>query len=328
MALVVGVGGIGQADAQTARYSGLYVFGDSLVDSGNAFYATGGAQASAANGYFNGRFSNGLNFADYLGIAVAGGAPAPFALGGTNVSVGGALAETRAGETSPSFRVQLDRFTGTTNAIANDALVLVTFGGNDVRATATTGGTVSFDGAIADLDAGLRRLYTLGARNFVITGVPDISQLPSAQPLGAIPGRLAELNTRSVQLNGLIGGEATTIDALSDTSVTFFDFIEFQRRLYANPAAYGLPTPLNTTTPCQIVGGGSPQTTNCANSVYFDGIHPTTIVHRAVANELAARLNTSAVPEPASWLVMVVGVGLVGGTLRRRAASGVRVRYA
>jgi phospholipase/lecithinase/hemolysin len=85
---------------------------------------------------------------------------------------------------------------------------------------------------------------------------------------------------------------------------------------------------LNTTTPCQIVGGGSPQTTNCANSVYFDGIHPTTIVHRAVANELAARLNTSAVPEPASWLVMVVGVGLVGGTLRRRAASGVRVRYA
>jgi hypothetical protein len=31
-------------------------------------------------------------------------------------------------------------------------------------------------------------------------------------------------------------------------------------------------------------------------------------------------LNLSAVPEPAVWLTMIVGFGLVGGTLRRRAA--------
>ena len=64
-------------------YSGVYVFGDSLVDPGNAlklaqFYGTltfsdlpEGAP-SADRGYFLGRFSNGYTFADLLSNKYAG----------------------------------------------------------------------------------------------------------------------------------------------------------------------------------------------------------------------------------------------------------------
>ena len=58
-------------------YTGVYVFGDSLVDSGNAlklanlygdltFSDLPDGTPSAALGYYDGRFSNGYTFADLL----------------------------------------------------------------------------------------------------------------------------------------------------------------------------------------------------------------------------------------------------------------------
>ena len=313
--LTLAIGGVGQA--QAAQFSSLYVFGDSLVDAGNAFIGSGGTQAKPADGYFVGRFSNGLNFADYLSIAYTGSPTSPLLLGGNNVGVGGALAQSRAGETSPSFLAQIGAFTAVPGrSIPADALVLVTFGGNDVRATALTGGAVDFSGAGNDLTAGLSALYTLGARNFILTGVPDIGLLPSAQPLGAIPGRLAELTSRSEQFSDLLRSEKAQLDAEDGTNVTFFDLFSFEHDVIANPTAYGLPATLDTSTPCQIIGGGSPQLTNCANSLYFDGIHPTTQIHQAIANAIVAQV--AAVPEPESWLLMIGGSALVGVALRRR----------
>ena len=69
-------------------YSGVFVFGDSLVDAGNAlklanFYGSlpftdlpeGAPYASL--GYFQGRFSNGYTFADYLSNKYAGAVTKP-----------------------------------------------------------------------------------------------------------------------------------------------------------------------------------------------------------------------------------------------------------
>ena len=53
-----------------ARYSKLFVFGDSLTDSGNAFFLTAGAIPAAP--YVEGRFSNGNNFADDLNVRLFG----------------------------------------------------------------------------------------------------------------------------------------------------------------------------------------------------------------------------------------------------------------
>lgn len=41
-----------------------------------------------------------------------------------------------------------------------------------------------------------------------------------------------------------------------------------------------------------------------------------------------AQLDASAVPEPATWLMMIVGFGAVGASVRRRRSQSVRVTYA
>ena len=77
--------------AQAGPYSNLYVFGDSLSDTGNLSFATGGAVPGTAQPYFNGRFSDGPvwveTMAAHLGLA---GDAAPLHLGGKNFAFAGA----------------------------------------------------------------------------------------------------------------------------------------------------------------------------------------------------------------------------------------------
>lgn len=308
--------------AAGGSYSGLVVFGDSLVDSGNAYLATSGGVAKPADGYYAGRFSNGFNFADYLSDMISGTPATALFAGGRNMAVGGALAAYSPSETSPSFVRQIayyNMMVGT--PIDSNALVLITFGGNDVRDTITSGGAVSFQSAIDSFTYALGQLYTLGARNVVIVGSPDIGALPaSAAVAAAVPGRLAELTARSQQINAALQGISAAFGTMPGVESNYFDLFGYEQALLANPAAFGLPSTLNTTTPCQIAGGGSPQLANCSNALYFDAIHPTTQVHQAIATAIAGQLGISAVPEGQVWVMLILGVGMVGASQRRRRA--------
>jgi phospholipase/lecithinase/hemolysin len=305
--------------ASAASFSSLYVFGDSLVDAGNLRIGTGGEQARPQDGYFSGRYSNGYNFADYLALDIGAAIPAPSLSGGTNFAVGGAKAQRSSGEIIPSFLGQIDYLsTSARPTIAGDALVLVEFGGNDVRDTIGYGGDVVFADAVADYSRGLALLYGLGARNFLIVGAPDVGLMPdSAKVTGNNPVRLGELSERSANLSSLFSAEADDLDSLPGTNVTFFDLVDFEHRLLLDPTAFGLPGTIDATTPCQIKEGGSPQLANCSNSIYFDTVHPTTLTHRAIATAIGGQL--TAVPEVASWELMIFGFGVVGALLRRRA---------
>src|SRR4029453_12504788 len=81
-------------------YSNLFVLGDSLVDAGNTqalvLALTGGATdvTPAAAGYYNGRFTNGINPADVMNLAVEGSQSVKSWVGGDNFSFGGARART------------------------------------------------------------------------------------------------------------------------------------------------------------------------------------------------------------------------------------------
>jgi phospholipase/lecithinase/hemolysin len=199
-------------------YSAVYVFGDSLVDCGNAlklaewydglpFSDLPEGAPTTELGYFKGRFSDGYTFADlisnkaigtvtkpifpydfedpWLGIKIAPFASDPngnnlnFAYGGAHIRQGD--------EVVPDLDDQTDAFRDAVDGDAPPgALYLVTTGGNDIRELAPTGSNpVPQAEAYAELQRcadelfeELAQLVDHGAHNIVITGIPDVGLIP------------------------------------------------------------------------------------------------------------------------------------------------------
>ena len=200
-------------------YTGAFIFGDSLVDSGNAlklanFYGSlpftdlpeGAPYASL--GYFQGRFSNGYTFADLISNKTIGlvskpifpyrfedpvfGIPIdPFAgdPSGNNLNFAYGGAQIIQGdEVVPNLNGQTDAFRDAVDGHADpNALYMVTIGGNDVRSLAPAdNATVAQADAYAELDyAAITMLYELnellglGVHNLLITGVPNVGLIPA-----------------------------------------------------------------------------------------------------------------------------------------------------
>ena len=199
-------------------YSGVYVFGDSLVDSGNAlklaqwygdltFSDLPEGAPSTELGYYKGRFSDGYNFADLVSNKEIGlvtqpifpygfedpwiGIPiAPFAgdPSGHNLNFAYGGAQVRQGdEAVPDFDGQTDAFKDAVdNHADSNALYLITMGGNDVRSLAPSGSApVSQAAGYAELDKVAEKYLTeasqlvaIGAKHILITGVPDVGLIP------------------------------------------------------------------------------------------------------------------------------------------------------
>lgn len=199
-------------------YSGVFVFGDSLVDAGNAlklaewygdltFSDLPDGAPTAELGYFQGRFSNGYTFADllanktigtvtkpvfpygyedpWLGIPVAPWASDP---SGNNLNFAYGGAQIRQGdEAVPDLDGQTDAFRDAVDGDADpNALYLVTMGGNDVRNLAPSGGDpvaqadgyAALDKAAEKYLTELSQLVAIGAKHIIITGVPDVGLIP------------------------------------------------------------------------------------------------------------------------------------------------------
>ena len=200
------------------NYTGVYVFGDSLVDAGNAlklaqwygdltFSDLPEGAPDPALGYFKGRFSNGYTFADlisnkyvgqvtkavfpydyedpWLGVQIDPFASDPsgktlnFAYGGSQIRHGD--------EAVPDLDGQTDAFKDAVDNHADpNALYIVTIGGNDVRSLVPTGSNpASQTDAYAALDAAadklfheLSQLVDIGVDHILITGVPDVGLIP------------------------------------------------------------------------------------------------------------------------------------------------------
>lgn len=306
------------APAGAQGFSDLFVFGDSLVDAGNARaarLASGGEDpAPPALGYFEGRFSNGPNFADYLSRDLFGSDSRASLLGGRNFSVGGAQFSEVAGDASPSFLEQIGAFDASGLSFSSNSLVLLTFGGNDVRREIARLGTIpgyqpDLTPTLDAFNTGLSQLFERGARNILVTGLPDIGQIPAVTGLGV--RALSAAGTQlSFGLNQALGAQVNLLAGQTGYDLRFFDLFAYQQQLYANPAAFGLPADLDTRRACLTVPGAAP---GCTGFVYFDPIHPTTQIHRAIGAGLAA-----VVPEPATWGLMIVGFGAVGAAARAR----------
>jgi phospholipase/lecithinase/hemolysin len=296
-------------------YSNLYVFGDSLVDAGNIAVLTGGTVPNRALGYFENRFTNGYDYVDYINYQLFGSATAPSLRGGNNFAFGGARVVSDTTDAIPDINPQVAQYAARAAGVADpNALYVLNAGGNDIFALGRFAAgnanalkpfntPADYVNAIVNQYAGaVLTLNNLGARNILITGMPN-ADVPLA-----------------LQIEAQLNAKLDTLALSPDTSLMRYSYISFFQRVQADPGSLGLP-PLRTDLSCIQLQA---QASGCAGIFSFDGTHPTTAVQQALFRDIVRQFGVSAVPEPASWALMIAGFAAVGAAVRKRT---VKTRY-
>lgn len=299
-----------QAERDTAQFTSLTIFGDSLVDAGNIFTFTGGAVPDSNLGYFNGRFTNGYDYTDLLSIELFGAPTVASLQGGTNFAFGGARASNTSG--IPDLGEQLGLYAGYLAAPGNEVdangLYILNFGGNDIfnAPDDAVAADVFIRQAAQDYAAGVQSLNDIGARNVLLTGFPVLGD-----PLSF----LAET---------YLTQELAALNLTDDTSFFRYSYLDFFSRLGTDPGAFGLP-PLDLSQTC-LDAGPAAVAGGCEGIFSFDGVHPTAAVHKALFSDINSQFNlTASVPEPATWAMMIFGFFMTGTAIRRR--QKIRISY-
>ena len=323
--------------AQAGPYSAMYVFGDSLSDSGNDFIITGGILPSSAyytDGTHSGRFTNGLNYADRL-AADFGLTLTPSQAGGNNYAYGGARSDYARADLAAfgarSFNAQIGQYlSGAGNAADPNALYVLWIGANDISDAISqslmAGGDPTpiqneIGQTVGDIVTALVTLESLGAKHFVIGNSPDLSLTPSVRGLASIFGAGVQTLAQgaSMAFNSALSFYVPA-NTFATSDVTMFDAFGLQTAMTDHPADYGIS---NVTSGCyngQVDGTPTPGAgpiTECPNPnqyIYFDTEHPSATLHEWAARTIYAQL----VPEPAQWALTLTALGLLGFAPRRQ----------
>ncbi|KAL3301263.1 GDSL-like Lipase/Acylhydrolase [Colletotrichum asianum] len=259
-----------QLRASAPSFSSIVVFGDSFSD--------------------NGRFSNGIVWAEY----VAGNLSIPlydYAIGGATTS--NSLIQGYTGPKSsiavPSVVDQIVTFLGQrtpqgdsfstsdTNAVTTPLFVLFT-GANDILFNSNISASQSYQ-VLTQAEAELRDAHPT-AEVLTITP-PDLARLP----YGFFIDNLAkqQLQTYTDLLGDLLGGSRT--GAVNVDLRPLFDDFEY----YATPEAYGFAD-LGKYGSCRVGAyGETPNVRICGDAekqVYWDEYHPTTHTHSWIAKQI------------------------------------------
>ncbi len=341
--------------AEASTFDRMYVFGDSLSDPGNIFNATTAAnqlglppgsvppiQPTVPPYDSGGRFSNGLNWADYLAqdlgidlkasttlsvlspqtpipspIAFINNQPviSPFFNGATatnSVNFAFGAAQTGQfgagdfGEAVPGVLTQVGLFANDLASIGQkadkDALYVVFAGPNDYQTVPDANPVVS----VGNLATAISSLYALGARNFLVPNLPDLGKTPRA--LAPNPPVASDILTaKTVTHNTLLDSTINSLEtAIPDINIIGLDVFGQLNNVRANPGEFGFT---NVTESCL-----NPDTfTVCSQPddyLFWDGIHPTTAGHKELAKAAWEALESDhkSVPEPTS----PVALGLLG----------------
>lgn len=278
------------ATAQTLRtFTSQYTFGDSLSDSGN-LYALTGRQLPPAP-YFNGRFSNGPVFTELLGNPIRAAAPLStrgtnlnFAVGGSNIVLPNGL---------PTLDQQIGIYRGQGLAAQAGDLFTIQGGANDLLSIIPAGAaqpaalqSASFSaGRILGLDTEL--LISLGAKNLVVGGMPNLGATPRyARGSAAVA---AQATAASDAFNGGLLTEVKRISArYTDVNIVYFDMYAVMERVLTDYQALGFSN-VSSFYLAPAAQGGAAGDPN--SYVFWDDIHPTARTHALLASIVIEQLN-------------------------------------
>ena len=277
---------LGAPAVQATSFNGVYVFGDSLADSGYYRpFLVGALGYTPAQAAALGRFTTnpGPVWSELI-ATYYGGNPNPSNAGGGIYAQGGARITATSTSTPPGFAQrpvsqQITEFLATGAANPN-AFYAIWAGGNDLLQAGAAG--VPF---AAQIPVQTARLQAAGARYIAVFGLPNLGLTPGAQAGG--PAAVA------AQTQASVGFNITLFNALaaSGQKVMAIDSFSLLNEIAASPGTYGFsnitnvacnPTPplgLPQCGPANLVAPGAQN-----NYLFADSIHPTTGAHAIIAD--------------------------------------------
>jgi outer membrane lipase/esterase len=305
----------------------VVVFGDSLSDTGNKFAVTGQLSTPPYDeldafripdypyAISAGRFTNGATWVEDAARLVGVQQDVRAALRnirpGTNYAYGGARAGAPLVPTNDrDLSEQVTTYLADVNGSADGDIIVLFIGANDVadavRALSVdpSGGT-SVDGLLAgigSINANLSQLVAAGARTFVILNVPNVALVPALNPplapagLSGIATCWTVLFNQGTPLPAGCPALPPGIPGLDDIAaglkaqgveVKLVDTFTFINQVAADPGRYGITNVKDT---C-ITPDVAPYQCARPNRYFFwDGIHPTQIVHQLLARDVLRQL--------------------------------------
>lgn len=250
------------------NFQRLVVFGDSLSDNGNSFASVGRPQPP----YYKGRWTNGANWVDYFSY---------FSLVNQHFLPATAFLENRgtdfavAGSNSALLAGQIGTYLGTTGgrAFAND-LYVIWIGANDFLQGLNAKITVS------DIEAGIVSLWEAGARNFLLINLPDISLTPYIKDHGTATDLAAKQYV--YMANAALQAQIPYYALFLGVTVTLVDvntpFTQLVNTRSLTVSGLGRVS-FSNSSGSAFNPNTSAVVPNPNSYVFWDGFHPTTLVH-------------------------------------------------
>jgi outer membrane lipase/esterase len=304
------------ASAQS-QYSSLTVFGDSLSANG-AIGALSSAFVPAAP-YYQGRYSNGPVYAEYLNsLLKIPGSFNDYAIGGaytgklnetlgavpvsgTNISATlSSLANANNGilpfAYDTSVQGQINRWIAAGGTANSSAMFVMWGGANDflnmagvvaAQPSLSTTQVQTIVGqqvtaSVTNMVTNMTLLAKAGAKNFIVPVLPNLGVTPSLNfsASSAQLGTLAAASYNIALANAMAGLQSSL-----GVKVFLVDTYSIVNDVVANPSKYGLT---NVTTACV---GTTSVCSNPSSNLFWDSVHPTAGVHMILAEAVTATVN-------------------------------------
>jgi len=258
--------------ADASPFSRIIVFGDSLSDTGNLYQLSGGFPPAP---YFNGRFSNGEIWVEYLakdlGVQL---------LPEDNYAVGGAttghdnMNDGLSGMVYPGLQDQVGAFLATLppSGADADALHVVWIGANDFFAALSAGVDPSqmIAAGVGNTVQTIQQLWQSGARHILVVNIPDLG----ITPYGLGSGYGESITQLSVAYNTVLDASLESL-AGAGVDVIRVDSFSTLQAMAGSPEQYGFS---NVTHPFLMTGGDP------SSFLFWDTVHPTTRGHEVLAD--------------------------------------------
>ncbi|MEH1781655.1 MAG: SGNH/GDSL hydrolase family protein [Nostoc sp.] len=311
--------------ASAASFDQLFVFGDSLSDTGNIYNATNaiGKPYPPSPPYFEGRFSNGPIWVDYLGdqlglkptlltdINFTTIPPTPIPTQGINFAFGGASSgldnAVFPNQGLPGVLKQVSDFAGILQANHQtadpNALYTLWAGANDLLFLNHEDSTTP----VSNVSQALNTLVGIGAKNILVFNLPDLGKVPGAKTDVPNP---ATLSNSASEFNLGLAQTVSTLSQNPNLNITYVDI----NSLFNQASTFGFT---NVTDSCL----DSPDICDPSNNkfLFWDDFHPTTAAQKVIADVALAAIDAKSVPEPSLNLgILALGVFGAIGVLKRQ----------